>query len=84
MSRHYRRIGFVVVAFIFAVAWEAPLAESQDAVGQMTQEMAPSGYRAPDWSHRGRRDSAHASAQSLAKATATALLGNPNVRDQKP
>jgi hypothetical protein len=47
MSRHYRRIGFVVVAFIFAVAWEAPLAESQDAVGQMAQEMAPSSYRAP-------------------------------------
>ena len=44
---HYRRIGFVVVAFIFAVAWEAPLAESQDGVGQMAQEMAPSSYRAP-------------------------------------
>jgi hypothetical protein len=37
--------GFVVVAFIFAVASAAPLAESQDTAGHMAQEMAPSSYR---------------------------------------
>ena len=35
----------MVVAFIFAVASAAPLAESQDTEGHIAQEMAPSSYR---------------------------------------
>src|SRR5258708_268299 len=48
MATHFGRIkGMVVVAFILSVASAAPLAESQDAAGQVGQEMALSSYRAP-------------------------------------
>jgi Outer membrane lipoprotein-sorting protein len=48
MAAHFGRIeGLVVVAFILGMASAAPFAASQDAAGQMAQEMALSGYTAP-------------------------------------
>ena len=48
MAAHFGRIeGLVVVLFLLGAASVAPLAESQDAAGQMAQEMALSSDRAP-------------------------------------
>ena len=48
MAANFGRIqGLVVLAFILGAASAAPFAASQDAAGQMAQEMALSSYRAP-------------------------------------
>jgi outer membrane lipoprotein-sorting protein len=48
MATHFGRIkGMVMLTFIFGAASAAPLAESQDAAGQIAQEMALSNDRAP-------------------------------------
>src|SRR6267143_6375528 len=48
MATHFGRIkGMVVLTFILRAASAAPLAESQDAAGQVAQEMALSNDRAP-------------------------------------
>ena len=48
MAAYFGRIeGMVVLAFLLGAASAGPLAESQDAAGQMAQEMALSSYRAP-------------------------------------
>ena len=48
MATHFGRIkGMVVLTFILGAGSAAPLAESQDAAGQIAQEMALSSYRAP-------------------------------------
>ena len=48
MATHFGRIkGMVVLTFILGAASAAPLAESQDAAGQIAQEMALSSYSAP-------------------------------------
>src|SRR5258708_13164723 len=48
MATHFGRIkGMVVLTFILGAASAAPLAESQDAAGQIAQEMALSNDRAP-------------------------------------
>ena len=48
MAAQFRRIeGLVVVAFILGVASAGPLAESQEAGGQIARERALSSYRAP-------------------------------------
>src|SRR5438309_3188871 len=48
MATHFGRIkGMVVLTFILGAGSAAPLAESQDAQGQIAQEMALSSYRAP-------------------------------------